>query len=214
MGLKHLDLFSGTHSVSNVFKQFEYESTTLDLLLDADIQEDILKWDYKVYPQGHFDVITASPVCAFWSVLKKSNIGRGTVTKESIKNDIENIGKPMVDKVFEIIDYFKPKFWWIENPKSGSMKSYISETIPYYDVDYCMYGTLYRKSTRIWTNIKNFKPMVCDKKCSGYLENYKRHRIQIGHCAFIKGDKQPDKMELYKLPEHLVKDLISSFHMK
>jgi hypothetical protein len=25
----------------------------------------------------------------------------------------------MVDKVFEIIEYFKPKYYWIENPKSS-----------------------------------------------------------------------------------------------
>jgi hypothetical protein len=31
----------------------------------------------------------------------------------------------MVDKVFEIIEYFKPKYYWIENPKSSSMWKYI-----------------------------------------------------------------------------------------
>jgi hypothetical protein len=74
----------------------------------------------------------------------------------------------MVDKVFEILDYFKPKYWWIENPQTGKMKYYIEKIRPdikWYDVDYCKYGFPYKKRTRFWTNISSFNPKVCKKDC-------------------------------------------------
>ena len=33
-----------------------------------DICVDVLKWDYKVFPEGHFDVVWASPPCEKLSV--------------------------------------------------------------------------------------------------------------------------------------------------
>ena len=37
------------------------------------------------------------------------------------------------------------------------MKDYIDE--PNYVVDYCRYGLLCTKRTKIWTNLKNFTPL-------------------------------------------------------
>ena len=76
--MKVLELFSGTHSIGRVCKDRGYEVISLDRDLggvsklydydntDNHIQEDIMTWDYKVYPSGIFDIITASPVCLWW----------------------------------------------------------------------------------------------------------------------------------------------------
>ena len=137
--VKVLELFSGTGSICKVAKARGYEVVSLDLILPADIKADIMTWDYKsAYPVGEFDIITASPVCLWWSKLRKCWIGR-RFTKESVQRDIDTYGKPMVRKVLEIIEYFKPKYYWIENPQTGSMKEFLAK-LPYYDVDYCNYA--------------------------------------------------------------------------
>ena len=192
--MKVLELFSGTGSIGKVAEKKGYEVVSLDMYLPATIKSDIMKWDYKsAYPVGYFDVITASPVCAYWSHLKYSCIGRkikGTdkkYTREDIKNDIDKFGKPMVDKVREIIEYFKPKYYWIENPHSGSMKTYITD-LPYYDLDYCMYSNWgYRKRTRFWTNIRGFNALKCDKKCGNMKGT--RHMKTIGFSTTTEDGK-------------------------
>ena len=181
--MKLLELFSGTKSVGKVAENLGYEVISLDLK-NADINCDILDWDYTTYPVGYFDVIWASPPCNTFSRLRESNIGRNGYTKESIQSDIENIGLPVLRKTEEIITYFQPKYYFIENPQSGRMKEYITDK-PYYDVDYCKYSDWgYRKRTRIWTNLKGFIPMLCKKDCVNMDGN--RHKLNIGHHDFVK----------------------------
>ena len=55
----------------------------------------------------------------------------------------------------EIIAHFDPLMWVIENPATGLLKTRpFMEPLPWVDVTYCMYGTLYRKQTRLWTNMR------------------------------------------------------------
>lgn len=206
--MKVLELFSGTHSIGNVCHELGWEVVSLDRDLgdtspfhnyksDYHIKEDIMTWDYKKnFKKGEFNIITASPVCLWWSRLRDTWIGRklkchgGKITtKELLQEDINKYGKPMVDKVFEIIEYFEPQYWWIENPQTGKMKFYIEEKYPqyntYYIVDYCKYSKWgYQKKTRIWTNIKNFTPLICKKDCDNIVtiptKDKKMHKDRMG----------------------------------
>jgi len=65
-----LDLFSGTDSVKKacVGLSFFGEVISLDLA-KADINIDIMEWDYKQYPPGYFHVVWASPCCTCFSNL-------------------------------------------------------------------------------------------------------------------------------------------------
>ena len=93
----------------------------------------------------------------------------------------------MVDKVREIIDYFKPQYYFIENPQTGKMKTYITD-LPYYDVDYCKYSDWgYQKRTRIWTNVINFKPKICKKDCENMIisPTQKIHKEKMGSNKLI-----------------------------
>ena len=49
--MKLLELFSGTKSVGTVAEQLGYEVRSLDLT-NADINYDVLVWDYTVYESG------------------------------------------------------------------------------------------------------------------------------------------------------------------
>ena len=217
--MRLLELFSGTHSIGVVAEKMNIEVTSLDRDLGAKskmydyesknhIKADIMTWDYKKdYKPGHFDIITASPVCLFWSNLRNTWIGRKSktinpdgsiVTKEDIQRDINKYGKPMVDKCFEIIEYFKPKYWWLENPQTGLMKGYIAERWnqynTYYDVDYCKYSDWgYMKKTRFWTNIKGFKPKICKMDCDNIVtiqpNDKKKHLVNLSNGWEIIDDK-------------------------
>ena len=46
----------------------------------------------------------------------------------------------MVDKVLEILDYFNPDYYIIENPETSQMVKYINNLIPNYVLYYCNYG--------------------------------------------------------------------------
>ena len=195
-----LELFSGTHSIGKVAKEKNYNVISLDRDLPATIKEDIMNWDYKIYPPNYFYIITASPVCLWWSNLRNCWIGRKCksinpteiITKEILEQEIKLKGEPMVDKVIEIIKYFKPKYWWIENPQTGKMKEYIKNMYPefniFYDVDYCKYSNWgYQKRTRFWTNIKNFNPKICKKDCDNLIErcNKKVHKNNLAGNNWI-----------------------------
>jgi hypothetical protein len=215
MTKKLLELFSGTHSIGKVAKLRGYEVTSVDLELggecplgsgyksDKHIKADIMTFDYKQFSPGEFDIITASPVCQWWSKGRYSWIGRksktinpcgGVVTRDDLDRDIMTYGVPMVDRIFEILDYLKPKYYWIENPKSGRMKEYINDLVPFHDVDYCKYCDWgYQKPTRFWSNIETFKPKICKKDCENIIE------IKTQEGAVHAGTKMPIKSDTRKL---------------
>ena len=95
--MRVLELFSGTGSVSKICNERGWEVISLDLK-DADINIDILKWNYKeLYPVGYFDYIHASPPCDTFSNLRRCWLGRTIkkhgdkiITKERIKKILKS----------------------------------------------------------------------------------------------------------------------------
>jgi len=148
--MKCLELFSGSGSVGKILKERGYEVVSLDLK-DADINCNILDWNYKQYPKDSFDYIHASPPCDTFSICRKCWIGRKVkkhkdkiLTMEDIIRDQLEIGLPILNKTLEIIKYFDPQYFTLENPQTGDMKKYITD-LSFTDIDYCMYGLPYKK---------------------------------------------------------------------
>ena len=199
--MRVLELFSGTHSVGKICKEKGWEVVSLDLQ-DADINISILDWDYKKdFKPGDFDIVWASPPCHTFSILRRSWIGRklkkhgGQIcTRELLDFEMETEGLPLLRKAQEIIEYFKPNYYFIENPKTGRMKEFLD--LPFYDVDYCRYAPEwgYKKSTRIWTNLLNFKPLTC--VCKG------KHTIGIG-----QGTDRLNLKDKYRIPPSLINEI-------
>ena len=80
------------------------------------------------------------------------------------------------------------------------MKHYINDLIPYYDLDYCMYGFEYRKTTRFWTNIELQNINRC---------NHKKHNKSIGG----KTDGNVcNKLDKYKIPEKLIENILENLY--
>ncbi|EPS61993.1 hypothetical protein M569_12800, partial [Genlisea aurea] len=101
-----LDLFSGTGSTSLVLQKAGFTVTSVDVdpRAEATFCADILEWDYKQFPPGHFALIAASPPCTEFSRAK-------TVGTRNLE-----LAGSLVLKTLEIIQYFQPPRWWLETP--------------------------------------------------------------------------------------------------
>ena len=112
--MKLLELFSGTGSIGRAFSDQGWEVISLDQdpKTAATIHENILNWDHTVYPPGFFDAIWASPCCTNYSCAR-----RGAKTPRNLA-----LADSLVLRSQEIINYFSPRAWFIENPQSGLLK--------------------------------------------------------------------------------------------
>jgi len=193
--MRLLELFSGTGSVRKAVGTRFDETVSIDILQKFKPTEvtNILDWDYRKYPTGHFDVIWASPPCTQYSIAKSQGV-----------RDIEG-ANAIVKRTLEIIEYFKPRLWFMENPQTGLLKKQdVVKDIPFYDVDYCQYGMLYRKRTRIWTNKVGFTPKLCDRRtCPGM--NGTRHRLSCGNANQV--ERPTTLVERYSIPSQLIVEL-------
>ena len=166
--MRTLELFAGTQSFSKAVLRDDPTSrtTTVDIL-DKFLphhRADILTWNYKMYKPGIFDVIWCSPPCTEYSKAKT----RGTRNLE--------LADKLVLRCFEIIDYYKPKVWILENVGTGLLVNRMESLRPglnKYFVDYCAYGKPYRKRTVFWSNIE-----LAMKSCAG-----------VGKCTSMVGKK-------------------------
>ena len=193
--MRLLELFSGTKSVSKVAETFGFDVISLDFK-KADINCDILDWDYTIYQSGYFEVVWASPPCTEYSIAKSTGI-----------RNIEYANK-IVLRTIDIIKYFNPKYYIIENPQTGLLKKQVfMDELPYVDIDYCKYGMPYRKRTRLWNNVFQWisKPL-CLKDCDSMNGNKHKAMAQKGQI----NNKSFKQSELYVIPKSLIYDIFNS----
>lgn len=164
--MKVLELFCGTKSISNAFKERGHEVFTVDWeksfepTLVADVGkltvDDIIK-----LCGGKPEIIWASPDCTSYSVSaisyhrKKEPSGNLAPVSEYAKL-CDSINTHLIDLIKEL----NPKYFFIENPRGGMRKMAFMQDLPRYTVTYCQYGDFRQKPTDIWTNHPNpqFKP--------------------------------------------------------
>jgi adenine-specific DNA methylase len=65
LNIKLLELFSGTGSVGKVAKELGFDVVSSGLK-DANINTDILRWNYKVFKQNEFNIIGL--LCLVWNI--------------------------------------------------------------------------------------------------------------------------------------------------
>jgi hypothetical protein len=107
-----LDLFSGTGAVGRHLAKLGFQVTTLDWdrNFNPDICVNILDWDYRQYPSRYFRLISAGVPCTEYSRAK-------TVGERKILE-----ADAIALRSLEILEYFRPEIWWIENPRTGLIK--------------------------------------------------------------------------------------------
>lgn len=190
--MKLLELFSGSQSIGKVASGLGYEVVSVDICdyngrYKPTHKVDIMNWDYKIYPKNSFDVVWASPPCVFYSALQKPNYGRRlkrlnneVFTKEIHEQNMKE-SDIIVKKSLEIINYFNPRLWFIENPQTGQLKNREQmKDVPFHDVTYCKYSDWgYKKATRIWTNNTTFVPKFCKKDCALFQHDNNKHLCDV-----------------------------------
>jgi len=191
--MRILELFAGTSSFGQVADEFEHEVISLDKDMPASIQCDILDWDYTVYPSNYFNFIWSSPPCVEYSIAKTKGI-----------RNLE-LANALVLKTLEIIEYFSPVFYVIENPQTGLLKHQpFMLNRNYKDVDYCKYGFSYRKRTRLWNNLVNWEPRpLCKKDCGAmdgnrHVDSPQRGPTRTGGGLRVGRNKK--QTEVYRIP--------------
>ena len=203
--MKLLELFSGTGSVGKAFSSQGWEVVSLDSdpKTEANIHEDILTWDFTTYPPGYFDAIWASPCCTHYSCAR-----RGAKTPRNLA-----LADSLVLRSREVINYFNPRVWFIENPQTGLLKDRpFMEGIPFSDVDYCAYCDWgYRKRTRLWNNVEFIGKMCPGRGCCPNMDGSKhKTTAQQGRNLGKEGmyGTHFSQQNLHKIPPNLCLDLV------
>ena len=188
-----LELFSGTGSVGKCCKELGIDVVSVDLEMDADFKCDVMVFDYKQFPKDHFDIVWASPPCTFYSRLQFCWKGRKKkdgilVTDETIEaSRLE--ADILMRKTLEIIDYFSPPMWFLENPLSSLKDREVMKDRFYHIVDYCKYSDWgYQKRTCIWTNKTDWTALTCKKDCENmvFVEKQKIHKERMGTSKTVE----------------------------
>jgi hypothetical protein len=119
----------------------------------------------------------------------------------------------IVKRTLEIIDYFAPVRWFLENPQTGLLKKReFMMGLPFYDVDYCRFSDWgYRKRTRIWTNI-DYENKLClgEGQCPNMTGKY--HKVSLGGQGRDKPhtyESLTNKDSVYRIPERLIQEMFA-----
>ena len=203
--MRCLELFSGTKSVGKAIHD-TYEVISVDICnkYKPTHNVDVLEWDYRQYPPDYFDAIWASPPCTEYSILK-NNTGMNTNI---------DLADSLVLRTFEILDYFKPRRWYMENPQTSLLKTRaFMEGLSYFDVDSCRFSDWgYKKRTRIWTNVQ-FQDTLCEGE--GVCPNMEGrfHKVSFGGQGRPKEHTYatcPAGDTAYRVPEALIRALFAA----
>lgn len=164
--MKVLELFAGTCSISNAFRERGHETFTVDWSSDFDVDLHIdinnLTAELILEQFGRPDVIWLSPDCSTFSVAaisrhRRKNTETGNLDPISpYARFCDEVDKHCLDLITEL----NPKVWFIENPRGGLRSMDFMQGLPRYTVTYCQYGEQRMKPTDIWTNHPDpqFKP--------------------------------------------------------
>ena len=112
-----------------------------------------------------------------------------SVAKSIGVRDLKKADK-IVKKCLQIIEYFEPKKWFVENPGGPGLLNK-RPFMPKFnhlknECCYCMYGHPYRKRTNIWSNVKlNLKTCTHSNPCD-MVKQFGKHPIHIDGRISVK----------------------------
>jgi site-specific DNA-cytosine methylase len=199
-----LELFAGSRSVGKQAEKLGYEVFSSDLISFEGIHYpiSILDFDVKKVPFKP-DVIWASPPCTGFSVAAIGHHWSGGKGAYIPKTETAKLGIELVKKTIEIIEYFQPKYWFMENPRGVLRKLDVVKDLPRKSVTYCQYGDERMKPTDIWTNSDVWVPRPMCKNGDPC------------HVAAPRGSRtgtqgRANAYERSKIPDELCKEILKS----
>ena len=157
--MKVLELFAGSRSIGKASEILGYQVFSSDLINfeKIDYVTSILDFDINKVPFQP-DIIWASPPCTGFSVAALGHHWTGGKNAYIPKTDTAKLGIELAKKTIEIINYFKPKYFFIENPRGLLRKMDFMDNFKRQSITYCQYGDTRMKPTDIWTNSEKWIP--------------------------------------------------------
>ena len=208
-----LELFAGSRSFSKVAEELGFQTFTSDIksFEKIDYVTNIFEFDVNKVPFKP-DVIWASPPCTYFSV---ASIGKHWNKDHTPKTLEAIVGCQIVRKTLEIINYFQPDFFFIENPRGKLRKLSFMQKIPRATVTYCQYGDTRMKPTDIWTNHLSSNDLFGDNKSQGWLPRSMCKNGDTCHVSAPRGSQTGTQglkgnYERSKVPYELCKEILLS----
>jgi site-specific DNA-cytosine methylase len=202
--MKLLELFAGSRSIGKQAEKLNFDvfSTDINNFDKIDYVIDILKFDFDKIPFKP-DIIWASPPCTGFSVAALGHHWTGGKNAYIPKTDTAKIGIEIAKKTIEIIKFYNPKFYFIENPRGLLRKMEFMQDFKRHTITYCQYGDTRMKPTDIWTNSNNWIPK---KPCkNGDSCHVSAPRGSRTGTQGLKG-----AYERSKIPDILCKEILES----
>jgi hypothetical protein len=118
----------------------------------------------------------------------------------------------LVRRAREIIDYFQPASFFIENPWTGLLpKRDVVRDLPRVRIDYCTMGRYFKKPTCIFTNT-DLKESVCPgaERCHAMIGTRRAHTAQMQVSKEYPHDTRIPLQVLYALPPPLCEAMVKA----
>jgi hypothetical protein len=199
-----LELFAGSKSIGKCADGLLFKSYSSDIeqFGGIDYVTNILDFDVTKIPFKP-DVIWASPPCTAFSV---AAIGKNWTKLDDDylpKNPRAELGLILVQKTLEIIEHFKPTYFFIENPRGMLRKMPMMAHLKRQGVTYCQYGDTRMKPTDIWTNSDKWIPRpMCSNGSPCHISAPRGSRTGTQGLA--------NAYERSKIPEDLCVEILKS----
>ncbi len=148
---------------------------------NPEICEDILQLSYWKLPTPD----------AIWASIPCENFSRARTRAKTPRNF--KLADSLAGRAWEIIQNFlklnPDMLWFIENPDSSLLwgREVASEFAPYVRLDYCQYGTAFRKRTRVASNAVWVPRPLCDQACHACVDGRHVLTAQRGPGQLLPG---------------------------
>lgn len=161
--MRVFDLFSGTGSSTQAFKDAGHEVFTfeLDKFFEATENVDVfdLSADYLIEVYGRPDFVWASPPCTAFSVASMGHHWISGGQDPQPRTDAARQSQELVAHTLALIADLNPTHGWLmENPRGMLRKLPVVKGYPLRTVTYCTYGDSRMKPTDLWGNVQGWQP--------------------------------------------------------